>query len=369
MSHIFPFLSKQIFANLSPVFRGISPYVAQPPACRLPAGRQGRHGSWLCAVHKLIAHFHLIISPMSKLHAGFRLLPALLFITFAAAIALPSPPQVLGRTNGILLSVEKGETSGDFWVEPIAVVNKGEFEKLPDFCGPKNEDAQRFQSQYFKAGRTYQLLFGGANAGTIKISPAIANFFGGIAELNGSLVLEDAEMALATNSPNLTKQSGYRRPPTQEERATAEELARNAFRSSGSSDDAVRRMKLETLTVAQLVQGGSPGLIGTAEVAGEGEKKGNRFLFFAAKKNKNADKYFISFKWFNNPDYDADAETLQLVDVVDFNAEGAGELVVVVGYAENHRFQIYKQFAVSMRGTNEFDVWNKIYESGLLGCK
>jgi hypothetical protein len=305
---------------------------------------------------------------MTKRRVGIHFLLALLPLIFAAAIAIPSPPQVLGRTNGILLSVEKGETSGDFWVEPIAVVNKGEFEKLPDFCGPKNEEAQRFQSQYFKSGRTYQLLFGGANAGTIKISPAIANFFGGIAELNGSLVLKDAEMALATNSPNLTKQSGYRRAPTDEERAAAESLARSLFRSTGSSADAVSRMKLETLTVAQLVQGGSPGLIGTAEVAGESISKSNRFLFFVGAKERSASTYSPYFSWYGHPASDADAETLQLVDVVDFNGDGTSELILVEGYAEAHRFQIYKPGAGSSPGAVG-GAWQKIYESGLLGCK
>ncbi len=239
-------------------------------------------GFWLSPIADTSGSFHSIIQPMPKRRAGLSLSFALLTIFFAATLAFPSAPQVAGRTNGILLSVEKGETSGDFWVEPIAVVNKGEFEKPPDFCDRNSPEAQRFQSQYFKAGRTYQLLFGGANAGTITISPAIANFSGGIAELNGSLVLEEGDMALATNSTNLTKQSGYRRAPTQEERSAAEDLARSMFRGTGSSDDAASRMKLDSLTVAQLVQGGSPGLIGTAEVAGENISKYNRFLFSSA---------------------------------------------------------------------------------------
>jgi hypothetical protein len=264
--------------------------------------------------------------------------------------------------------VEKGETSGDFWVEPIAVVNKGEFEKLPDFCGPKNGDAQRFQLQYFKPGRTYQLLFGGANSGTITLSPAIANFFGGIAELNGSLVLDEGDMALATNSSNLAKQSGYRRAPTSEERAAAEDVARSAFRSSGSSDDAVSRMKLDSLTVAQLVQGGSPGLIGTAEVAGESISKYNRFLFFIGAKERSASAYQPYFIWYNHPHDDADAETLQLVDVVDFDGSGTSALILVVGYAESHRFQIYKPGAGNSPGVAG-GAWQKIYESGLLGCR
>lgn len=304
---------------------------------------------------------------MPKRRAGLSLSFALLTIFFAATLAFPSAPQVAGRTNGILLSVEKGETSGDFWVEPIAVVNKGEFEKPPDFCDRNSPEAQRFQSQYFKAGRTYQLLFGGANAGTITISPAIANFSGGIAELNGSLVLEEGDMALATNSTNLTKQSGYRRAPTQEERSAAEDLARSMFRGTGSSDDAASRMKLDSLTVAQLVQGGSPGLIGTAEVAGENISKYNRFLFFVGAKQRNAAAYSPYFTWYSHPHDDADAETLQLVDVVDFDGRGTSALIVLVGYAETHRFQIYKPGAGSSPGAIG-GAWQKIYESGL-GCK
>jgi hypothetical protein len=305
---------------------------------------------------------------MANRLAPAHFLSALLALVIAGMFAFPGSPQGAGRTSGILLSVEKGETSGNFFVEPIAVMNHGAFEKPPDSCAANNPEAQRFQSSYFRTGRTYHLLFGGMHVGTITISPPIANFAGGIAELNGSLVLQDGEMALATDASTLGNRESYRRAPDSEEHAAAELFAKNMFRGTGSHDDSLGRMQLDSLTVTKLNHGGEPALIGTAEVAAEGLSKGNRFIFFVATKAKNADVYSPSFIWYNHPEGDAEAEKLQLVDVIDLDGDSINELVVVVSYLENHRFQIFKVASGAAHSSGS-PAWQKIYESANLGCK
>jgi hypothetical protein len=107
-------------------------------------------------------------------------------------------------------------------LEPIAYVEKG---KLVETVDGSDEGSviKAFTTQYYKPNAAYRLIFGGANAGTVTVSPTNPQMECGpnmaqATTASTRATLKGHVMGLATNVVSKKQGSGVRRLPTWPER-------------------------------------------------------------------------------------------------------------------------------------------------------
>ena len=132
-----------------------------------------------------------------------------------------------GRKSGVVFAVsaESGEGSMD-----AVVIVDGKNLRRP-YTDEQKENQKSFAQQYFAAGNTYRLIFGGGEAGTVTVkkwSEGCNNIHAEVTTAT-SARLGGRVMALATNSETLGKRPSTRRVPTETERAAALTLMKSVY--------------------------------------------------------------------------------------------------------------------------------------------
>jgi hypothetical protein len=97
---------------------------------------------------------------------GKRLVLAALVAVAASTVSLalgqkPVPPQ---KSVWFVLLEEFG-SNGKLVLNRLATSSEGKLSKVPDDCSPDDPAAKQFSAEYFNAGHSYSVLFGGIAAG------------------------------------------------------------------------------------------------------------------------------------------------------------------------------------------------------------
>src|SRR5207245_1438120 len=123
------------------------------------------------------------------------------------------------------VSAESGEGSMD-----AVVIVDGKQLRAP-FTEEQKDKQKKFAEEYFAAGRTYRLIFGGGEAGSVTVKKWSEGCNSVHAEVTPatSVRLGGKVMALATNSESLGKRPSARRTPTEAERAAVLTLVKNIY--------------------------------------------------------------------------------------------------------------------------------------------
>ena len=245
----------------------------------------------------------------------------------------------------------------DYAFEPIAVYRRGAF--TASITGESSPaELTRFGKGYYKAGQRYRLIWGGAEAGMVvaresqqasDCAKAAAT-----AEVQTSVQLGGNRMALATNSsvPGLAKSS--RRAPTDAERAGVKELAEKIFREKGVPADSLAGMQTINLTATDLNRDGAAELIGTYLI-----RRGTTEIFFdqvfliAEPSGKNLKVGLARHRQIKGTDF-SDPESLEsvgqsafqteiLIDQLDVDKDGTGEVFTISYSFEGTNYAIYKK--------------------------
>ena len=239
-------------------------------------------------------------------------------------------------------------------LEPVALVNKGRLE------APVNgSDDQKlivaFDRTYYKPGSTYRLIFGGANAGTVKVksydpkaecsrNTAEATTTSSTAKLKGLV------MGLATNVTGKTASSSSRRKPTSAERNEIEALVRAEFLKQKLT---AKELHYKNLTAIDVDNDGKAEMVGSFWTEIDNSTRG--LLFFIAQKGSNG-KYGISYKEYRKIDQ-ADVMSGEiksvdegvyhelLLDAFDFNGDGSAEIFTYSQSFEGAGFASYRRSA------------------------
>ena len=285
----------------------------------------------------------------------------LLLSALAAAGAAANVAAQTARQGGgtVVFAVQRYDTN-QLTIDPVAVVSGGRFTAPPSSYAETDADkarADRFIKEYFRAGRKYRLLFGGGEAGSVTVGKYLeAGCVGMEAEATAetAVKLGGEVLALAADSNSLGTKTGTRRAPTDAERSSALDLARKAFRQHRVAPARVSKMETNNLTAVDTNGDGRAELIGSFIIKGEWGVQEAVFLIA----EPSGAGFVSTLAWFHHGQ-EADAAYRRLVDVLDLDGDGRGEVVAQGLYYESHDYIIYKRQA---RG------WREVYNGGGGGC-
>lgn len=255
-----------------------------------------------------------------------------------------------------------------FAFEPIAIFRRGAF--AGSITGESSAaELTRFASGYYKAGQRYRLIWGGAEAGTLvaKASQQESDCAkaAATADVQTTVQLGGNRMALATSSNTLGLSKPSRRAPTEPERAGVREHVERIFRERGVPAAALASLQTINLTATDLNADGAAELVGTYMI-----KRGTKQifidqLFLIAEPSGDSFKVAASnYRQLKGEDF-SDPESLGsvgqsafmteiLIDQLDVDRDGTGEVFTVSYSFEGTNYAIYKKAAKGWTRLKEF---------------
>lgn len=252
-------------------------------------------------------------------------------------------------------------------LEPIAYVNKGKLETAVD----GSDDASiiaAFDKSYYKAGTSYRLIFGAANAGTVtvKSSDPKSECSANMAEAVTRAVktpLKGLVMGLATNAA-IKNTNSVRRRPTPSERTEIEALVKDEYIEQKLTP---KTLHYHNLTALDLENDGKVEMVGSYWVEIDNLTRG--LLFFIAAQGKSG-KYAFGHKDYRAIDQanvmSGDIKNVDegvyhelLLDAFDYNGDGVSEVFTYTQSFEGAGFGVYAK-----DGTG----WKNVFEGANYHC-
>lgn len=259
-------------------------------------------------------------------------------------------------------------------MEPILLLEGGKF-KAPVAGDSDINEINRFSNEHYGKGKSYRLLFGGAEAGTatVKKSDSDEECFrtGADITIQTDVKLNSNVMALATDSKTLGLAASQRsrRAPAGNERTQVLELARAAYKQKGIAASLLSSLQVINLTAIDLDHDGKAEIAGSFVVSKRtrGQERYTLFLlalpqgagFRTAFSNfdKHTEKDVMSGASINVINEGIYVE--RLVDHLDLDGDRISELITTATGLEGVSYYIYK------RQNGE---WSKAYEFGNYRC-
>lgn len=289
---------------------------------------------------------------------------------FALALFI-SLPVVAQNANPESKPVIFAVLFGGSTIEPIAYIENG---KLTQAEGGDSERSliSSFSEAYYKPRMAYTLIFGGAPAGEVEVRRTypLGECSGNSTDVSTkakSATLKGFVMALATNSGSTLPSAGFRRRPTQAERAEVEGLVRAAFVKQKVAVKSTGQLRSHNLTAVDVDRDGNAELIGSYWIAPNKDER--RLLFFVAQKDETGKYYFpvSEYEVFKAADImsgdtaDLDEGVLHelLIDVLDYDGDGVSEIFTTTQAFEGRNFHVYRR---------DGDKWVKIFENYNYRC-
>lgn len=262
-----------------------------------------------------------------------------------------------------------------FEFEPIAFYGRGVFKG--SVTGESSAaELTRFANSYYKTGQRYRLIWGGAEAGTLIAKQSQKTSDCGkaaaTADVQTSVQLGGNRMALATDSSTLGLPKPSRRAPTDAERAGVREHVERIFREKGVPAAALASLQTINLTATDLNADGAAELIGTYMIKRGTDAIFIDQLFLIAEPSGNAFKVAIAnYGQLKGEDF-SDPESLEsvgqsafqteiLIDQLDVDSNGTGEVFTISYSFEGTNYAIYKKGAKGWTRAQEFSNYRCAY--------
>jgi hypothetical protein len=262
-----------------------------------------------------------------------------------------------------------------FEFEPIAVYRRGTF--AGSITGESTTaELTRFANSYYRAGQTYRLIWGGAEAGTVVAKQSQKESdcakAAATADVQTAVQLGGNRMALATNSPSLGLAKSSRRAPTDDERAQVKVHVERIFREKGVPASALEKLQTINLTATDLDNDGNAELIGTYMIRRGETKIFIDQLFVLAEPAKGGVRVgFANYAQMKGEDFN-DPESLEsvgqsafqteiLLDQLDVDRDGKGEVFTISYSFEGTNYSIYKKGARGWTRVQEFNNYRCAY--------
>lgn len=241
-------------------------------------------------------------------------------------------------------------------IEPIAFIENGELKTISGENGEAEKNNAYLQSLY-KPKAKFNLIFGGANAGTVTV---IKNFADSDCAANQAEISIQSKtvkpkgflMALATNALSKKKVSGLRKLPTVAERAEIEKLVMAEMIKQKIPIKKTGELRYHNLTKIDADNDGNPEFVGTFWY--NTGAKIRSLMFFIAEKTADG-KYSIPFSKFDEFKEDEvmskDLSNLDkdgiyhefLIDLFDIDGNGTGEIFTISSGFEGSNFNAYRK--------------------------
>lgn len=312
---------------------------------------------------------------MNPQKAGAAALVAALLLLAQPAprAAAPQQRRPAARTQSAVFIVTKDDAAQEAQVEPVAVVNSRGALAEPESGAAGDGALSAFLARHYRAGAKYQLIFGGAEAGTLTIraatpgecSPnaAAAQVGPTSAKLGGNV------MALATDGAHAPRAQSSRRMPTAEERAAALGLVKSFLVGKRVSASAVERgAKTLNLTATDLDGDGREELVGSYVVK-IGPRVRDTLFLVAAPQARGFRQVLTRYARVNAREMmdpslidslgEGGLGTELYVEQLDADGDGVGEVFTVSRSFEGATYRAYSR----RRG-----VWRAAYENYSYRC-
>jgi len=273
---------------------------------------------------------------------------------FAAAMATPQPQVLFALVNG----------SDGLAIEPITMVTKKAGPcagcwKL-SFADPTKQESlskDDFIAQYYRHGRTYRALAGGADVGTATVDKEVSL---GCVSLAASLTPPLPEYgSITVGSLHVSPRKVAHIEPSREEEKALLALARRVFRQKGVSSALLEKMEKADVFSVDLNQDGKRDLIGSFEAKGT-KFSSTRRLFLIALAD-DAGGYRAEYVWyFRQNESENSTTTMVFFDTIDLDEDGTDEVIASIRYYESHDYVILKR--------SHDGKWKIVYQGGGSGC-
>src|SRR5688572_7853684 len=251
--------------------------------------------------------------------------------------------------------------SGEGNMDAVALVSGRQFR--PPYREENKPAATAFAKKYFATGKTYRLMFGGGEAGTVTVkkwSEGCNNIHSEVTMAGGPL-LGGQVRALATNSDSLGKRASSRRAPSAEERAAVLKLVRTIYRQRRTPANLLNSIKVTNLTATDIDGDSKPEFVGSFMLTTRGRASGGsegpinfeRDLFLIAKGDAASVRGdFVKFQAYRPPP-EQFLSSIDYVDQLDVDRDGIGEVFTVQGGFDAYAYVIFKK--VGRR-------WREVYQ-------
>jgi hypothetical protein len=275
---------------------------------------------------------------------------ALLSVLFVLALmSAPSVAQPRKTTMVFAVSAEGGDGSMD------AVVSVDGKQLRVPFTDEQKDRQKKIAEEYFAAGRTYRLIFGGGEAGsvTVKKWSEGCNSVHADVGLSTSARLGGHVRALATNSDSLGKRASTRRAPTDTERAAVMTLVKSLYSQNRTPANLISTIKVTNLTATDVDGDGKYEFIGSFTSAAK--NKFERDLFLIAKQQGAGMRADLAKFQAYQPPPETFLHSIDFIDHLDLDGNGVGEVFAVQGAFDGYAYLIFKKVAGRWR-----EVYNMI---------
>ena len=284
---------------------------------------------------------------------------------FAIAVSAPQPQVLFAVIN-------RGD---ELAIEPVAMVTKtpgpcaGCWHARFDDALKSDEADDAFAKRYYRHGRTYRVLTGGFEAGTVTVDEETSlGCVSLAAKVKIAPPLPQFWPALAVGSLHVPLRKKDRLEATPEEEKELGVLARRAFRDKGVRESILAKTEgLDFLSI-DLNHDGKRDLIGMFEIGSDTDldkslPKHELHRLFLIATADGAGHYRTGYVWYF---YFADGmsenqtEDMRLVDTLDLDEDSVDEVITSTILYEGNQYQILK------RGRN--GKWTIVYRGGGSGC-
>jgi hypothetical protein len=286
---------------------------------------------------------------------AFLIVHALLTVSFPQKPEAPKDERILFAVWG----PQDGKPPRAFVLDPIARIKDATFTNPV----PEGKDAEvasdNFERIYYAPGRTYPLLFGGSEFGSITVEKAEAvGCEGQTATAKASKPTPLGLDALAVSTlQGIRTHDNWRHVASEEQRSAFVRLASDYLKGRGAETFTLERLKIPSLRATRLKPGGPDTLIGNA-ILTEKAKIHDLFLVIEIQPGKTQ-TLIASYHVSNDPEDRTDRQQEKFLDQVDVDGDGTDEIVTISGYYESWDYAIYRE---------ENGEWKLVYKGGGGGC-
>ena len=277
--------------------------------------------------------YHLPANNWKRFSLALLCVSSVMVLSAGLTVAQPRK-----TTMVFAVSAETGEGSMD----AVVIVN-GKQLRVP-FTEEQKDRQKRIAAEYFATGQSYRLIFGGGEAGTVKVNKWSegCNSVHATVALSTSARLGGQVRALATNS-SLGRSASARRPPTDSERAALMTLVKSIYRQHATPVALIAAVKVTNLTATDLDGDGKYEFIGS--FTSSAKNKFERDLFLIARPQgagMRAD--FAKFQAYQPPP-ETFLSSIDFIDQLDLDGNGTGEVFAVQGAFDGYAYLIFKKVA------------------------
>ena len=223
------------------------------------------------------------------------------------------------------------------------------------FTDEQKDRQKKIAAEYFTAGQTYRLIFGGGDAGSVKVKKWSegCNAVHSEVSIASSARLGGSVRALATNSNLLGKRPNARRAPTDAERSAVMLLMKGIYTKHQTPGNLLPSIKVTNLTATDLDGDGIYEMIGSFTLAEPNKFERDLFLIAKPWGLRVMRAEFANFQAYQPPP-EQFLHSIDFVDQLDLDGNGVGEVFAVQGGFDAYAYLIFKK--VGGRWRQVFDM-------------